>query len=100
MASFDPPSGWRVLSTDRRVEAHWTSEESWARYSLRFHRDGEFETADEVFLRCGSGSGVLTVTFVSSDLQPGTIAAAADMLSPMHRLLASASLPVADRDGT
>ena len=95
MASFEPAPGWRVLWTDRRVEAHWACDTSWARYSMRFHRSGEFETPDEVFFSCASGSGRLTVTFVSSDLLPETMAAAGDMLSPMQRLLAFASLPVA-----
>lgn len=98
LASFQPPAGWRVLWSDCRVEAEWVSGTSWARYSVRFHLPGEFETAHEVFFRCGSGNGVLTVTFVSSDLLPATIAAAADMLSPLQRLMALARIATADED--
>jgi hypothetical protein len=98
MASFQPPPGWRVLWSDYRVEAEWTSGTSWARYSMRFHRPGELDTADEVFFRCCSGSGTLTVTFVSSDLLPSTIAAAADMLSPLQLLMASARVSSPDDD--
>ena len=98
LSSFRAPPEWRVLWTDRRLDAHWASEGSWARYSIRFHRRGEFDTSDEVFFCTDSGRGRLTVTFTSSDLLPETMAAAADMLSPMHQLLASASLAV-DRSG-
>lgn len=93
MASFRAPPGWRVLWTDGRLEAHWTSGGSWARYSMRFHGRGELETDDEVFFSTDSGRGRLTVTFTSSDLLPETMAAAADMLSPMQQLLVLARIP-------
>jgi hypothetical protein len=98
LASFQPPPGWRVLWSDCRVEAEWVSGPSWARYSVRFHLPGEFQTAHEVFFRCSSGNGVLTVTFVSSDLLPSTIAAAAEMLSPLQRLMALARVATEDEE--